>query len=159
MKKIVHILVICFLCTGLSANAQKKRINKQRIKALKVAHITEELNLTPEEAEKFWPIYNLHDEKLHSYREQSKDDFNKMIAKTGDINDITNKQAEILINLKLFIDKKIYEEHKSFVTQLSKILSYKKILKLHTAERDFKRKLIRKLRKKGKSLKEKKGSN
>ncbi|MEY4504357.1 MAG: hypothetical protein RL154_651 [Pseudomonadota bacterium] len=30
----------------------------QTIDALKVAYITKELNLTPDEAQKFWPVYN-----------------------------------------------------------------------------------------------------
>ena len=34
------------------------------MKALKTAHITDQLDLTSAEAEKFWPIYNEFDAKL-----------------------------------------------------------------------------------------------
>ena len=32
--------------------------NKEKLKAHKIAYITERLQLTPAEAEKFWPVYN-----------------------------------------------------------------------------------------------------
>ena len=39
---------------GFTIQAQ----NGNRLEALKIAYITNKLNLSPEEAQKFWPIYN-----------------------------------------------------------------------------------------------------
>ena len=57
MKKIITFICISFFCI-LSFKAQGKKGSREKIKALKVAYLTEQLNLTSSEAEKFWPIYN-----------------------------------------------------------------------------------------------------
>ena len=47
--------------------------NIPSIKALKVAHITEKLDLTEKEAQQFWPIYNAYDEKMGTLKQTQKD--------------------------------------------------------------------------------------
>jgi hypothetical protein len=42
------------------------------------------------------------------------------------------------------LEKKKYEDGKIYISKLEKIISFKKILKLHIAEREFGRKLMRK---------------
>ena len=66
MKKILFIILILLSVQSFAQednaqppaeNADKAKI-AQTIDALKVAYITKELNLSAEEAQKFWPIYN-----------------------------------------------------------------------------------------------------
>ncbi len=57
MKNILLILVV-FVFTTTTVEAQK--MNRERIKLLKISYITDAINLTPTEAEKFWPVYNLY---------------------------------------------------------------------------------------------------
>ena len=75
LKTSATILVFAILLAfALPAGAQEKpqepkRPDRtemgQRIKASKIAYITEQVELTPEEAEKFWPVYNeLEDQKM-----------------------------------------------------------------------------------------------
>ena len=54
MKKIVFTLLLsCIASIGLLYSQEKN----ERIEALKVAYITKQLQLTSQEAEKFWPVY------------------------------------------------------------------------------------------------------
>ena len=46
----------------------------QTIDALKVAYMTKELNLSTEEAQKFWPLYNNFSEEIKKARIENKDD-------------------------------------------------------------------------------------
>ena len=46
----------------------------QSIDALKMAYITKELNLSPDEAQKFWPIYNNYSSELKKARKELKQD-------------------------------------------------------------------------------------
>ena len=59
MKKII-IYIPVFLFCSLSIFAQKKRESREKIRTLKIAYVTEKLNLTENEAQKFWPIYNTY---------------------------------------------------------------------------------------------------
>jgi hypothetical protein len=70
MKKII-LYCICF-CTSFIVQAQPpvdKQPNPQReekMKALYVAYVTQQLQLTAEEAQKFWPVHAQYDAELKS---------------------------------------------------------------------------------------------
>ncbi|PQJ73479.1 sensor of ECF-type sigma factor [Polaribacter butkevichii] len=141
MKKLITI--ICFtLFYSLTLSAQENKDSREKIKALKVSYITEQLNLTPEEAEKFWPIYNAYSKKQYALRNKLKSEIKNSIK--NDINAVSEKEAERLIVLKLTTDKKFYESQKSFIENIKKVISYKKIIQLQLAEMEFGRKLMRK---------------
>ena len=61
------LLLICFAFTILTGVAQ----NGNRIEALKIAYITKRLDLSPDEAQKFWPIYNQYAEELKRTRQDA----------------------------------------------------------------------------------------
>jgi hypothetical protein len=56
MKNGIILLVV--LIIHLSAFAQKPRMDGDKIKQLRIAFISEELELTTEEGQAFWPIFN-----------------------------------------------------------------------------------------------------
>ena len=64
-------LILLFYCAGFNAYAQEHN-KHERIKALKVSFITEKLELSATEAEKFWPIYNTYDSQIHDLRHEEK---------------------------------------------------------------------------------------
>lgn len=144
MKKITFI--ISFLLITLSVNAQFKRGSKEKIKALKIAYITEQLNLTESEAEKFWPLYNKFDEEMMSLRLQERINIKKKIKELGGIEALSENDAKNISEKMLTLDKAIYITKQTFYNKLTNVISYKKIIKLEIAEKDFHRKLLRKYR-------------
>ena len=67
MKKIYLLLVLVSIAGFVKAQedsplASEKK--QQGIDALKVAFISKELELTPDEAQKFWPVYNQYAKEL-----------------------------------------------------------------------------------------------
>ncbi|KGL63994.1 hypothetical protein [Polaribacter sp. Hel1_85] len=144
MKKLITFLTITLFCV-VSISAQGRK-GKEKIKALKIAYLTEQLNLTSTEAEKFWPIYNAYDKKQHALRNSIRTEIKNSIKEKEDINSISEKEAERLISLKLSNDKQIYESQQKFISSIKKIISHKKILQLQIAEMSFGRKLMSKYR-------------
>ena len=145
MKKIIIFICISFFCI-LSFKAQGKKGSREKIKALKVAYLTEQLNLTSSEAEKFWPIYNEFDKNNHSLRSKLRYEIKKAKKSKGD--SITEKEAETLVKLKLSTDKEIYESQKEFIAKIKKVISFKKIIQLQVAEMEFGRKLMKRYKRK-----------
>lgn len=143
MTKKIFILTVTFLFS-LSFFAQRNNGSRQKIKALKIAYITEQLNLSPEEAQKFWPIYNKFDKTKNELRSKNRFKIKRLIQAKGSIDSIDNKEAEKLITLKLRNEKALYETQKEFINKIKHIISHKKILKLQIAEMEFGRKLMRK---------------
>ncbi|ARV07948.1 hypothetical protein BTO04_01185 [Polaribacter sp. SA4-10] len=144
MKKRTYILILAFFSFSISTFSQINKESKEKLRALKISHITEQLELSEKEAEKFWPIYNAYNHKLYDLRMTDKFDIKKQIESSGGIDNISNKEAKIITDKILDIDKQMYTAKVALFSKLSKIISYKKIIKLQKAERDFHRKLLKK---------------
>lgn len=136
------------LFLGTSIFAQQKKESREKIKALKIAFLTEQLNLSSKEAQQFWPIYNAYDDQQSSLRYKSRYEMKKTIKASGSIDNISEQESQKLIELKLNTDKKIYELQAEFVNKVKKVLSHKKIIQLQIAEMEFGRNLMKKYRRK-----------
>ncbi len=149
MKKNTLILITLFFMS-FYVNAQKtsnKQNRGEKIKALKIAFITEELNLTSNEAEKFWPVYNKYDEILHRLERVERYKIKTKIKKLGGVSSLSEKEAKSLINKLSSLEIEAHKTKVKYNKELEKVLSFKKILKLKNAERDFVRKLMRRYKK------------
>ena len=61
---LILILMLCNLNVALYAQERKGREEqREKFRSMKIAYFTEELELTSEEAEKFWPLYNDYEKK------------------------------------------------------------------------------------------------
>ncbi|WP_264553978.1 sensor of ECF-type sigma factor [Flavobacterium sp. N2038] len=145
--KIKNILPILLFLVSFSFYAQNGKTDEKRekIKAYKVSFLTTELELTPTEAEKFWPIYNAYDDKQFELRHQKMKTFMKQLD-DDKINSISEKEAAVLLSQMESTDKELYVLRDKYNSNLKKILSAKKILKLKKSEDDFNRKLLKQYR-------------
>ncbi|MBU3821731.1 hypothetical protein KO566_06635 [Flavobacteriaceae bacterium XHP0103] len=129
------ILIVLTLCLSLSTFAQR-----DKIKSLKVAFITEKLNLTEKEAQQFWPIYNAYDNTVSNLKYN---EFGKVIHEIREnYATISDDKANELLDKALDIQTKIHSEEINLVKKLRNIISAKKILGLKNAEEDFDRKMF-----------------
>jgi hypothetical protein len=135
MKKII--LFTCFACFTIGIFGQHG--SKEKIKTFKIAYITEKLDLTSKEAQQFWPVYNTHQETVEKLRRQER----KLIKSIKEAND---KQAEAILSSFLEIEEQKSQSKKKLITDLKKVLSYKKILKLIKAEADFHKRMLARIR-------------
>jgi hypothetical protein len=84
MKKIILSFLLSFLVVGITMaqpperpmgpRGKGSRPSRENIEALKVAFMTKHLNLTIDEAQKFWPAYNACFEELKKARQEKKED-------------------------------------------------------------------------------------
>ena len=109
----------------------------------KIAFLTLEVGLTPEEAQVFWPVYNKvekeKDEALanvfRAYKELSKATEEGKSGKA--LSDLLDKYIAAQKNLNT-VENGIAEQYKS-------VLPVEKVVKLYLAEEKFRRNSIRKL--------------
>lgn len=148
MKYIV--IIFCLLLTSLSAVAQEEDRDAQhkRIKALKVAYFTQELNLNEKTAEKFWPIYNKYERERRNLHKREH-------IELKNVECINEKEAEDLMSEFLNVENEEYKNKKELFRDLKQIISAKDIIKLHKLEEEFHKKLIKEYR----SKKERKDNN
>ena len=143
------IFPILFLLMTSISFAQRLRDKKEKVKELKVDYITEQLDLTTEEAQKFWPIYNTFDDKQAELRHE------KMRAildrfEPGSVEKLSEKDASTLLTQMETIEENLFTLRKKFIKDLQGVISAKKIIKLKKAEEDFNRHLLKQMREKRK---------
>ncbi|WBL20977.1 MULTISPECIES: hypothetical protein [unclassified Zunongwangia] len=136
MRKIALILL---LILGFATAQAQDDNEKERIKSLKTAFITQELNFSNKTAQKFWPIYDKYDEKRRAlFRREHRDIEN--------VDCMAEDKAQEVIDELIEIEKQDYELKKKYYQDLKSILSAQEIVKLHQLEEDFHRKLIKEYR-------------
>ncbi len=147
--RLFKILAIVTLFSSMSFYAQGEKMKEKReqIKAIKVAFITSELDLTSAEAEKFWPIYNAFEEKEFELKHLKMRSFIKRYREGKD--KMTEKEAGLLLSQIENNEEDIFELRKKFIDNIKGILPALKIIRLKKSEEDFNRKLLLQYRNKG----------
>lgn len=130
-----HIFVIISLLLSLSAFSQRGKQDK--IEALKVSFITNKLDLSTQEAQGFWPVYNEYSDKIKFARKNFRSQHNT-------ITDFkTDKEAEDYLNAELKLKQTELELHKEYYEKFKKMLGAKKTGLLRLAEEEFKKEIIK----------------
>ena len=105
------------------------RLDENRIKSLKIAHLTERLNLSSEEAVKFWPIYNQFEDKKLALQ--------KEMAKLEVSLEMDEKEANTFIQKSLENAQKLVDLRREQLTALKGVLSTQQLAMLQISDRDF----------------------
>lgn len=134
------IFLLTLLVAFTTATAQPKHgKNHDRIKALKIAFITEKLDLNSSQAEKFWPVYNRYEREKWELR---KSFINKY--KT-DNPASTPMAAHEYIEANLEYQEQELDIKKKYKDELLKAITAEQLAELYKAERGFKQLLLKEL--------------
>ena len=141
MKKIlILIFAVGFIATFSFAQEELEASKREKLQALKVAYLTDQLSLTPEEAQSFWPLYNELEEKMKAIRNAQRE--NRHNARK---NHETMSDAELAasIDKELEFEQQELNLKKEYNVRFKKILPIRKVAKLHASEQGFKRELLK----------------
>jgi hypothetical protein len=134
MKNISLYILSFFLSLPMMAQQQGDTgYDKEKLESAKVAFITQRLDLTPEQAEKFWPLYNQHREDKRNLM-KSLHVLGKM-----DVEGISNEKALELIEQKFDIEQEILDLEKAFHKEIIKVISPVQAVQLGEVNKDFTR--------------------
>jgi len=140
MKKIIPIVIMLI---SISSFAQDRGKMKERIKAQKIAFITEKLDLTSNEAEKFWPIYNAFEASIENIKSK---DLRAVKMEMHNGEDVSDKRANELLEKLMKAEKDMHDAKLKLVKDLKKVIPAKKIILLKATEDQFNRVLLQRLR-------------
>lgn len=140
MKKLFIILLIFSGFWQLQAQNDRDQ-HRERIKALKTAYITQELNLSKDMAQKFWPIYNRYEEQKRELHRREHDEIDLSSPEC-----IDEAQANSMLQEYLRVEQEEYVIKKQLFDDLREIISAQDIIKLHKLEDEFHKKLIKEYR-------------
>lgn len=138
------LLLIAFLAVASNFYGQRKP-DREKIKSLKVAFITEKLDLSSTEAQAFWPIYNEYQENREALRRKER---TQIRAKIKSADELSEKEAADLLEKYISFEDEEEALDKAFLKKVSGVISSKKTLLLLRSEEEFKRQLIKQYRQK-----------
>ncbi|WP_293872230.1 sensor of ECF-type sigma factor [Flavobacterium sp.] len=147
INKIITLLSVIISLNALAQDGSFLRKKKEQIRAIKIGFITNELDLTPDEATKFWPLFNGFEDKqqeikkirLKGYLERLDDDA---------LDKLSDKDASTMLTQMESSEDELYQAKKKFVLSLKGVIAPIKILKLKRAEENFNKKLLQQYRNK-----------
>ena len=130
-KQILSVfLLMIMLGNSVDVNAQRGD-RRGKLEKLKIAFITEKLNLSPETAKEFWPVYNEYDNaKQILFRKYKR----KAAGQNLSMQDIEHRMER---------EKEFLDLRKKYITRLGKILTPVQIADLKRSERQFKKLVLR----------------
>ena len=146
--KIKAIIILFLFIQGISAqnNKDQKGPIRDKIKAQRIAFITERLNLSPDEATKFWPVYNQFSGELEEIKKQQ----NQFRKSTNDkLAVMSDKEIDKALEDELSAQQKSIDLQRKYMVELKKTIPTRKVAMLYKAERDFKIMLLKRMRKEG----------
>jgi len=141
MKLYLVILVLATSFTFAQGNQEKR----EKIKALKVAFLTEKLALSSEEAQKFWPIYNAFEEKQFEIRYKKLKGLGNQLKDNSEEKILDKEALQLIAQFESYEDE-LHGLKKKFIKDLLVVLSPKKVILLKKYEDEFNRKLLRQMR-------------
>ena len=139
-KYLIVVVLALFSLTRTAVSAHQEGDWQEKMKAERVAFLTTAMELTPAEAEKFWPVYN-------SMEAERRASFGKVMRAYKALSDgvaagKTEKELEVLVNDYTTANKNSHSIEAKYTPQLVKVLSVSKVAKLFVAEEEFRRQQI-----------------
>ncbi|WP_426429876.1 sensor of ECF-type sigma factor [Winogradskyella sp. HB-48] len=137
-----QLIPILFLLISFTGFAQRNGEIQEKIKAQKIAFITDKLELTSEEAQQFWPIYNEFEDKVEKIKSEDLRPL-KIEMRQGNVSD---KRANEILEKLIKAEDEMHNAKQELIVDLKKVLPAKKIIMLQVAEDQFNQKLLDKLK-------------
>ena len=147
MQTFKTILLMSLIAISSISFAQPRRMmkdgdRKEEIEAMKVGFLTRRLNLSPEEAKTFWPVYNQFQNELDKIRETRR---NEIKDAKKDIMEMNDKDVEKIVDNEIAFRQNELDIFKKYHSQFKQVLPIKKVAILYRTEEEFKRELLKKI--------------
>jgi hypothetical protein len=116
--------------------------NMEKLNAYKIAFFTKRMNLTSQEAEKFWPVYNeLQDKKFRIHQEKVL--LNRNFNQNGAV--MTDKELTEAGDKYIALEVQEASLSQEFHSKFKAVLPPAKIIRLYQAENQYKLQLLSEL--------------
>lgn len=122
------------------AHQQMDPKTRERVEAARIAMISNRLGLTPDQAEKFWPVYR----EFSMKRMEMRQEFRRAQQDFDPKNPDPTKQQE-LINLGLQIKQRELDLEKDYSGRILQVITAQQMISLRKAEQDFRQMILNQL--------------
>lgn len=134
-------IAVLFVLVSTTLNAQDRKSRNEEIESYKIAYLTQRLDLTPNEAKVFWPIYNEWQKELKALRsERTKHVIS--FKKATEIEGLPDSEIHALITNEINYKQRNLNIEKKYYNKLKSSLPLKVVGKYYRAQETFKKELL-----------------
>ncbi len=132
--------VLCSLLLAGTVGLAQNKPGLQRIQNAKIALITNRLNLTTEQSQQFWPVFN----EFEARKMETRQAIRQLNAETSNL---TASDDKILADLRemMSLRQKEVDLDKEYMNRFLKVINVRQLAELYKTEQQFTRMLIEKL--------------
>lgn len=142
---IILLTGICHSAFAQSAEAEEQKM-RDRMEAFRAQFITEELELTPEEAQKFWPVYNQYRKEVDDIQEKRLKQHARLHGDPKEeLAGLTDEEVYRKLEAEMKMQQNLLDLRQQYYRKFDEVLPIKKVALLYMAEGEFQRRLIRRL--------------
>ena len=159
MKKLFAITACLFAAVALFAQPQEPQRQKmdpkqreeqrkkdfERLQSEKIAFITQEIDLTPEEAQVFWPVYNQCGKEAREAHKAQMEAMGEIRGKKAE--GLSDSELEKKLDAYIKASKEAAQVMADWYPKFKKVLPISKVAKLYQAEEAFQMRMINNLKK------------
>jgi len=113
---------------------------RRKIRAARIALISERLGLTPEQAEKFWPVYREFSQKRQGARREFISARRRHDPKTA-----SEEENRRLVQMGLEVKQRELNLEKEYSEKLLRVIDTRQFVSLKKAEDDFRQMILRRI--------------
>lgn len=137
------VLMISVAAAGQNQNESARFQDAMaKMKAERVSFLTDKLQLTVGEAEKFWPVYN----EYLSKREEMMWGKRERMHRKFDASQLTEDELNNMLSEILDQEVKLSQLKKDYFIRLKEVLPTQKVLTLHRVEQEFMNHMLNQIR-------------
>lgn len=140
---IILFSLLFFTVSHAQEENKDRKPDFEKFNAMRIAFITDRLNLSPNEAQVFWPVFNEYQSQKDAIRMETFKIERQFMER---VEDITETESKELLEKRMELKKKEMELDTQYHEKFKKVLSSKKIMKLYLSEHEFKSFLLRQIR-------------
>ncbi|UYZ59785.1 hypothetical protein [Hymenobacter latericus] len=142
--RLPHLLLLMLLALGAGAPAMAQRPGggprMERLESARVAYITEKLALTPEQSQRFWPLYNEYTDKRRALRREG-----GQTMRGKDFTTMSDREIQAALDQQFATRQNELNLDKDYVKRFQKVITLRQVAQLQQAEREFTKALIKRL--------------
>ena len=144
MKNLKIFTILFFVFTlAFQANAQGnkggRKARHEKIDAAKTAYLTDKMNLSTEQSQKFWPLYNEYDGKRQQIRKKSR------ALKENNLEAMSDADLKEGINNMMEGRQQELNLEKEYLEKFQKVITVRQVATMYKAEKEFMKVLLKKL--------------
>ncbi len=135
IKTILTSIVMLLLFQNVDAQRNRQAV-REKVESQKVAFITQKLNLTTEEAQSFWPIYNELKNEMSALRETRKDS----------LKDMSEADAKLRIQSMFDMEEKNLDIKRKYADKMEAVIGARRTFRFLRLDREFRERMIREVK-------------